>query len=71
VSPNNVAGRNRRTSCVFGLLRAWTPGTAVASTVLRFDNPFAAMDFPDGLVVPDRRFQVRPTDTGIVMEWVS
>ena len=71
VSPNNVAGRNRRTSCVFGLLRAWTPGTAVASTVLRFDNPFAAMAFPDGLVVPDRRFQARSTDAGVVMEWVS
>lgn len=69
LSKNNLAGRNRRTSCVFGLLPGWTPGTAVTSTVLRFDNPFADEVFPDGPMLPDRRFRARWSEVGVAMEW--
>jgi hypothetical protein len=62
-------GRNRRLSCVFVFTRGWTPKSQEQPTVLRFDNPWAERPFPDGILVPDRRFAARQRDTGVFMEW--
>jgi len=62
-------GRNRRTSCVFALIRGWMPGTGTTPKVIRFDNPFAAREFPDDLLAVDRRFVARHDHTHTRMEW--
>jgi len=62
-------GRNRRTSCVFALLRGWAPGSDTVPAVIRLDNPFAELEFPDELLVADHRFVARRSDTQVRMEW--
>lgn len=62
-------GRNRRLSCVFVLMRGWTPGSTEAPTVFRFDNPFAEKAFPGDVLAPTFRFTARRDDYGIHMEW--
>lgn len=71
LSNNGADGRNRRTGCVFGLLRAWDPDTPVTSTVLRFDNPFAAEAFPEEPIAPDRWLRARWGDSSVLMEWAT
>lgn len=69
ISAANPEGRNRRLSCVFALLRGWTPGLEISPTVLRFDNPMAEQTFPDDLLIPDRRMVARHDNSDLWMEW--
>ena len=69
--PSKVAprGKNRRLSCVFALMRGWSPGSTQAPTVIRFDNPFAERQFPNDILVPTFRFVARHNESDIRMEW--
>jgi hypothetical protein len=63
------SGKNRRLSCIFVLMRGWTPGSLKDPTVIRFDNPFAEQPFPSDVLTPTFRFVARHNDSGIRMEW--
>jgi hypothetical protein len=69
ISQGNPQGRNRRLSCVFALMRGWTPGNGQMPTVFRFDNPFAENPFPDDLLAADHRMVSRRDATGVRIEW--
>jgi hypothetical protein len=62
-------GRNRRLSCVFVLMRGWTPGWTEPPTVFRFDNPFAEQPFPGDALAPTFRLIACRDDDSIHMEW--
>jgi hypothetical protein len=49
-------GKNRRVSCVFAL-QDWMPGVS-EPRLLRFDNPFSEMEFPNEVLPADYRFSV-------------
>lgn len=68
-TPNNPTGRNQRVSCVFAM-RGWAPGAPVQTEVTRFDNPFAARPFREGIVPAQHRFAARRESTQIRMAWV-
>lgn len=68
-SKSAPGGKNRRLSCVFALMRGWTPGSTKSPTVIRFDNPFAERTFPDDVLATTFRFVARRNDSGIRIEW--
>jgi hypothetical protein len=69
LSAPTPAGRNRRLSCIFVLLRGWAPGCNQAPNIIRFDNPFAERPFPDDVLAPTSRFVARRNDSGVRLEW--
>jgi hypothetical protein len=51
------AGKHQELSCVVAL-RGWRPWQPDNPSILRFDNPFAAVSFPDELLPADYRLGV-------------
>lgn len=68
-SASTPEGRVRRLSCVFALMRDWAPGSAEAPTVIRFDNPFAKLVFPDDVFPLTSRFVAHRNESGVRMDW--
>jgi hypothetical protein len=69
ISRGAPEGKNRRVSCVYALFRGWYPNSRRATSIYRFDNPFAQTTFPDDLIVPTRRFRALPNASAISMVW--
>lgn len=69
ISAAHPEGRNRRLSCVFVLMRGWLPATQDLPTLLRFDNPWAELSFPDDALVPAKHLVARTDQSGTRMEW--
>jgi hypothetical protein len=59
--PECPEGRNTRISCVF-VMSNWHPWQPEKARVIRMDNPFAARQFPEGLLAVDA--QVARIDRG-------
>lgn len=70
LSATTSEGRNTRISCVFTVKPPRFPN-GVDSPITRYDNPFAALAFPDGLVPVEAYFQAERSATGITMAWRS
>jgi hypothetical protein len=62
------AGKHREVSCVFAL-RGWRPWAPDNAVVLRFDNPFSVVPFPDDLLPADHRLGIRRHDQRAWLEW--
>jgi hypothetical protein len=69
ISRETPEGKNRRVGCVYALFRGWLPNSRRATSIYRFDNPFAQTIFPDDLIVPTRRLRAQPNASGISMVW--
>jgi hypothetical protein len=68
-SASTPEGRVRRLSCVFALMRDWIPGSAETPTLIRFDNPFAKLAFPDDVFSLTSWFVAHRNESGVRMEW--
>jgi hypothetical protein len=68
-SASEPEGRNRRLSCVFALMRGWKPGSTVAPTIVRYDNPFPELRFPDDVLTPTSWLAPVYDASGVRMEW--
>ncbi|GGW45117.1 hypothetical protein [Streptomyces galilaeus] len=64
-------GKNRRLSCIFVLMRGWTPNADEPPRILRFDNPWAERPFPEDILIPEHRLAVNANKAGFQMMWES
>lgn len=62
------AGKHQELSCVFAL-RGWRPWQPDNPLILRFDNPFATVPFPDDLLPADHRLGLVRDERKLWLEW--
>lgn len=62
-------GKRREISCLI-TTRGWVPWAPTAATLVRFDNPFAASEFPDDLLPAQYRLAKVEIDHGVAMAWL-
>jgi len=68
-SQGNPDGRNRRLGCVYALMRGWAPGSPREPLVVRYDNPFDNVPFPEDVLTPKSRLVAIHADMTTHMEW--
>ncbi len=68
ISRERPKGKHQDVSAVFVLLN-WRPWNQENASILRLDNPFASLEFPDHLLLADYQFAVVRNPQARWMEW--